>query len=92
MVKQIEFYAKDKEIEYQLILTIDLLCGDNFIIKNGNIAFHVKSYEIDEINSSLNWEDFFKITRVCKLLTIEIDDKRLKVEVNCPPKSRTTNR
>ena len=55
--------------------------GNKFIMQNGNISFHVNSYEVDELYSSSNWTDAFKLTKVCKLLTIEVASKKLKIDV-----------
>lgn len=81
MVKLFVFHTRDGNYEYWLRLKLDLLKGNKFIMQNGNLSFHVNSYKVDELYSSSNWADAFKLTKVCKLLTIEVASKKLKIDV-----------
>ena len=89
MNKQIVLRTRDESYEYFLRINLDLKNGNKFFIKDGNISFHINSYEVDDLYSSSNWQDVFKITRVCKLLTIEVASKQLKIEIEFPDANQT---
>jgi hypothetical protein len=89
MNKQIVLRTRDESYEYFLRINLDLKNENKFFIKDGNISFHINSYEVDDLYSSSNWQDVFKITRVCKLLTIEVASKQLKIEIEFPDANQT---
>lgn len=83
--KRFVFYTRDDSFEYWLRIEINLQNGNSFILEGDSISFYVTSYEVDDLYSSTNWEDAFKITKVCKKLTISPVKKSSKIKVDFPP-------
>lgn len=83
--KRFVFYTRDESFEYFLRIVLNLQRDNSFTLEGDSISFYVTSYEIDDLYSSLNWEDAFKITKVCKKLTISPVRKSTKIKVNFPP-------